>query len=96
MELWPVDDVGRNRDDVDDRAAAALEHDATLGLAAKKHAFEVDVENFVPVGLADILDVAADGNAGAVDTDVELVPRGEDGVDGIFDIVPGGDVGGDG
>ena len=69
-----------------------LQHGAALGLTAEENGFEVEVEDSVPIGLADVLDGAAQGNASAIDADVQLAPSGENGIDHVFDLVLGGDI----
>ena len=69
-----------------------LQHGSSLGLTAEKNGFEVEVEHPVPIGLADVLNGAAQGNASAIDADVQPTPVREDGIDHVFDLVLGGDI----
>ena len=95
VQLWAVDDVRRDRDDIDDRSGTSLQHDFALGLTAEEDALEVDVEDPVPVGFADVFYMATDSDAGAINADIELAPGSEHGVDCVIDFVFEGDIGGD-
>ena len=64
----------RDRRDVDDRAAAGLEHLGHAGLRAQERAVEVGVEHVAELGVAGLHHRLEDGDAGVVD---ELVDAAE-------------------
>ena len=62
--------------DVEDRPAALRPHQARGGLAGEEEPAQVDLEDCVPVVLADLVGRLAHVQAGAVDEDVEPPERG--------------------
>jgi hypothetical protein len=70
-----------DRSDVDDDAAAGLDHVATEGLAAAPESVEVDVDHLIPLIVGDLERGAMDARARVVDENVDapvpLDDRGE-------------------
>src|SRR5581483_11426860 len=60
----------RARGDVDDAPPVADAHAGKYGLRAQESRLEVDGEGAVEVGLGQVVDAAADGDAGVVDENV--------------------------
>src|SRR6266404_2272478 len=96
-----VDGVGRAREalagdrgDVDDDAAAAGNHLARHALQAEEHALAVDAHDAVPVGLGEIHDVRAPGDAGIVDQHIDAAERLDHAAHHLVDARQVADVGG--
>ena len=66
-----MSDHSRNRRHVDDRATAAILHDADSVLAAEKHAVEVDRHQVAPLLQRRRLDVLEQHHTGIVDENVD-------------------------
>ena len=73
-----------NRRDADDLAVLGFEHRRQDRLRAKKHGFQIHIDDAVPVFGAHIDNVFALRAAGDIDQDIDLAPA----VEGGFDHLP--------
>ena len=88
------DDAG-DGGDVDDGAAAGLEHGGDGELHAEEDALGVDVHGAVPAVVRAFFEFFTDEDAGVVDEDIEVAEAFYGSVDGIAPAIFAGDVEGD-
>ncbi|MFM1944052.1 MAG: hypothetical protein RI897_3034 [Verrucomicrobiota bacterium] len=82
--------------DIDDTAGALADEFPDEGAGAEEAAFEVGIDDRVPVFVAHAHEEAVAGDAGVIDEDIDAAPFLEDGFGGLLDVGCVGDVGGDG